>query len=223
MKGARPVPARRMRWAAPGVLLLIAATLIYALTSAPAGERTLRRFDPDRMASLELRMWQAYYAKERARLFGLLVTMLHEQNHYPWHIAIREGFHLARAAATFGDLRGNYESVLPDLESAYGTAKRWVRAGFDPGAVARAELAWWVARRTPGHDSPEQVGSLMADAYALLYEAPRSQVERAALLRAEAAALRDAQAARPDWDTIGHLLQESYRDLRRGLSTDGTE
>ena len=123
-------------------------------------------------------MWQAYYAKERVRLFALLVTMLHEQNHYSRATATRAGFHLARAAATFGDARGDYERVLPDLENAYRIAKNSLRAGFDPAAVARAELAWWVARRTPGEASPERVGGLMADAYALLYEAPRSEVAR---------------------------------------------
>jgi hypothetical protein len=163
-------------------------------------------------------MWQAYYAKERVRLFVLLVRMLHEQNRYPWVTATREGFHLARAAATFGDARGSYEVVLPDLETAYRIKANWLRAGFDPGAAARAELAWWVARRTPGEDSAERVGGLIADAYALLYEAPRSQVLRAGLLRAQAAALRDAEAGRPDWDVIGELLRESYRDLRRQLA-----
>jgi hypothetical protein len=175
------------------------------------------------MADLELRMWQAYYAKERVRLFALLVTMLHEQNHYSWVTATREGFHLARAAATFGDARANYESVLPDLENAYGIAKDWLRAGFDPRAVARAELAWWVARRTPGQDSPERVGGLMADAYALLYEAPRARVTTAALLRARAAALRDAEAKGPNWAAVGHLLRESYRDLHLALANSGAE
>jgi hypothetical protein len=163
-------------------------------------------------------MWQAYYAKERVRLFALLVTMLHEQNHYPWTTATREGFYLARAAATFGDARGNYERVLPDLEKAYGVAKDWLQARFDPRAVARAELAWWVARRTPGESSPEGVGGLMAEAYALLYEVPPARVMHAAVLRAQAAAMRDAQADRPDWDTIGGLLRDSYRDLLRGVS-----
>lgn len=58
----------------------------------------------------------------------------------------------------------------------------------------------------------------MADAYALLYEVPPSRVMRAAVLRAQAAAMRDAQADRPDWDTIGGLLRDSYRDLLRGVS-----
>ncbi len=216
----QPVIART-RWIAAGMALLIAAMLTYGLTATPPGPRTLRQFDPDRMADLELRMWKAYYAKERVQLFALLVTMLREQNHYSWATATREGFYLARAAATFGDARSNYESVLPDLEHAYRIAKDWLHAGFNPGAVARTELAWWVARRTPGENSPERVGSLMAEAYALLYDVPRARVETAALLRARAAALRDAEAERPNWDAIGRLLRESYRDLQLALGSAG--
>src|SRR5882672_7542603 len=135
---------KRSKWQ---VTVCVAAALgisAYVLLAAPAGPRTLRRFDPERMASLELRMWQAYYAKQRVQLFSLLVTMLHEQYHYSWLTATREGFLLARAAATFGDARRNYEVVLPDLEAAYTTAKKWLHAGFAPRAVARAELSWWV-------------------------------------------------------------------------------
>ena len=97
-----------------------------------------------------------------------------------------------------------------------------MRAGFNPRTLARAELAWWVARRTPGENSPEQVGALMAEAYALMYEAPRARVMRAALLRAQAAALRDAEANQPDWEAIGRLLRESYRDLRLELAREST-
>jgi hypothetical protein len=203
------------------IIAVIAVVVVaggYVLTAPASGSRSIREFEPDRLADLELGMWQAYYAKENVRLFGLLVTMLREQYHYSWVTAVREGFHLARAAATFGNLRGTYDVVLPDLEAAYGTAQRWLRAGFDPRAVARAELAWWVARRIPGQNDPKQVGSLIADEYAMLYEAPRPTVERAALLRAQAAALRDAQAERPDWKTVGDLLRESYRDLHAGVS-----
>jgi hypothetical protein len=114
----------------------------------------MKQFEPARLAHLELRMWQAYYAKQNVRLFALLVEMLREQYHYSWATAVREAFHLARAAATFGNARSDYEGVLPDLESAYTTAQRWERASFDPNAVAHAELAWWVARRIPGQNSP---------------------------------------------------------------------
>ena len=200
-------------------VMLLAGTLSYAIVAPPRGPRSIKQFDARRMADLELRMWQAYYCKERTRLFALLVTMLHEQYHYSWGVATLEGLRLARAAATFGDLTSNYDVVLPDLEAAYTTARSWLRAGFDPSAVARAELAWWVARRTPGRNSPDQVGELIADEYGLLYEMPRDLFVAAADLRAEASALRDAEAARPDWETIGRLLPESYANLRQALST----
>ena len=210
MTRARAVPAL--------VALAIVAAAIYVLAAAPPGPRSIRRFEPDRLANLELRMWQAYYAKQNVRLFALLLATLREQYHYSWAVAAREGFHLARAAARFGNARDHYEVVLPDLEAAYTTAAGWLHAGFDPAAVARAELAWWVARRIPGQNEPTQVGGLIADEYALLYEAPRSAVLRAALLRAQAAALRDAEAQQPDWNAIGSLLQRSYRDLADKLS-----
>jgi len=95
------------RWLAAIAGIVLAFVLALAVTP-PRGPRSMRQFNPARLASLELRMWQAYYAKDRVRLFGLLVTMLHEQYRYSWAMATREAFHLARAAATFGDIRDHY-------------------------------------------------------------------------------------------------------------------
>jgi hypothetical protein len=208
------------RWSELGIVIgvLVVGSVVYWFAASPPGQRTLRRFNSDRLADLEVRMWQAYYAKQRLRLFSLLVTMLQEQYRYSWATATVEGFHLARAAATFGAATSNYEVVLPDLEKAYSTAKEWLHAGFDPAAVSRAEIAWWIARRIPGEDSPENVGNLMAESYALLYEAPRSSVVAAAILRARAAKLRDIQAQQPDWVAIEELLKQSYRELRTALN-----
>jgi hypothetical protein len=196
--------------------VLAAFGLAFALTP-PRGPRSLRQFDPDRLASLETRIWQAYDAKERGRLFALLVTLLHEQYHYSWATASLEGFHLARAAATFADRTDHDEVVLPDLEAAYAKVRAWTGATFDAAAVARAELAWWEARRIPGRNSPDQVAQLIAREYALLYESSQPAMEASALLRAQAASLRDAHAEHPDWDAIGQLLRDSYRELRLAL------
>lgn len=119
---------------------MVVVAFAYWFFAAPSGERTLRRFDSNRMACLELQMWKAYYAKERLRLFGLLVTMLHEPYRYSWAVATAEGFHLARAAVTSAKAKDHYERVLPDLTEGYSTAKNWLHAGFDPAAVARAEF-----------------------------------------------------------------------------------
>jgi hypothetical protein len=209
---------RRSARAGVVVAVLASFAIAFALTP-PRGARSMRQFDAVRLADLEVRMWQAYYDKERIRLFGLLVTLLHEQYHYSWATATVEGFHLARAAATFSDLKEHYDVVLPDLEAAYDKVRSWTGASFDARAVARAELAWWVARRIPGQNSPEHVGQLIAQEYALLYETSPENMTAAALLRAEAGALRDAQAEHPDWTRIARLLQESYRELAQALAS----
>ena len=211
-----PIVVRGTRFVSRLVMVscpVLLVVLYFGFLSTPAGPRSLRAFDADRMADLELDMWQAYYRKERLRLFNGLVVTLREQYRYRWADAVRAGFHLAKAASTFGDARSDYDRVLPDLEAAYAMARNWTHSRFDPAAVARAELAWWAARRIPGQNSAEQVGSLIATEYALLYEVPQDRVLNAALLRARAAKLRDDTGDRADWSAIGHMLRQSYREL----------
>ena len=85
------------------IAALAVVLLAIAASRAPAGPRSLTVFDADRLADLEIDMWQAYYAHQNLRLFGGLVTMLHEQYRYSWAKACLAGFRLARAARTFGD------------------------------------------------------------------------------------------------------------------------
>jgi hypothetical protein len=200
------------------VFLVVLAAAVYGVFIAtPEGPRSLRAFDPDRTADLELDMWQAYYSGRNVRLFTDLVTLNHEQYRYTWARASQVGYHLARAASTFAKIRSGYEQVLPDLEAAYTIARNWTQARFDPKAVARAELAWWAARRTPGQDRPEQVGGLIADLNALLYGVPRDRVLAASVLRARAGRLRDEGGERADWAEVGRLLKESYRALHAAV------
>jgi len=204
------------------VMVLVAAAYWAVAVRAPSGPRSLRRFDADRLAALEVGMWQAYYAKEKFRLFRLLVVMLREQYHYSSQTAVRAAFHLARAAATFGDSTGDYDRVLPDLEAGYAIARDWTDAKFDPKAVARAELSWWSARRDPasgsGADKNRVVAARMTELYALLYEAPAVSVGEAARLRVEAADLRDRASAAPDWNAVSFLLHQSYRSLHDAVA-----
>jgi len=213
------------------VIVLVVAAYWAIAVRAPSGTRSLRAFDADRLAALEVGMWQAYYAKEKFRLFRLLVVMLREQYHYSWQTAVRAAFHLARAAATFGEATGDYERVLPDLEAGYTIARDWTGAKFDPKAVARAELSWWTARRDPasgkGADKNRVVAARMTELYALLYEAPASTVAEAARLRVDAADLRDRGADAADfdrdrrgvdWQGTSYLLHQSYRSLHLGVA-----
>lgn len=196
----------------------VVAVVVYVLFfMTPAGARSLREFDPDRTAALEVDMWQAYYKKENVRLFRGLVTLTHEQFRYSWARAAQASFHLGRAAARFAKMRSEYETVLPDLEAGYTIARDWTNDTFDPNAVAKAELAWWVARRIPGQDSPDTVGGLIADENALLYHVPRERVLEASVLRARAGKLRDDGGDNADWAEVSRLLVQSFRSLHAAI------
>ena len=108
----------------------------------------------------------------------------------------------------------NYEQiVLPDLEMAYLQLRALLKLSFDPREAARAELAWWVARRTPGRDNPEVVGKEIARLYSIIYGAERPGFLEAGILRAEAAQLRDRGGPNGDWKKVEGLLRRSYRVL----------
>ena len=56
-------------------------------------------FDPDRLADLETGMWKAYYRRQPARLFGLLVKGVREQARTSWPRALAESLFWTRASA----------------------------------------------------------------------------------------------------------------------------
>jgi hypothetical protein len=204
--------------------MLLAVTMVmfavagYAgFVSTPPG-RDVRAFDPDRTAALEVAMWKAYYDKRNVALFLDLVTLNREMYRCPRSTAARIAFHFARAAAAFGNLRSGYEQVLPDLEEGYRIARDWSQLTYDPATIANAELAWWVARRLPGKDSPEQVGDLIADLNAQFYNVPKARVLEASILRARAGRLRDEGGPSANWPEVARLLTESYRSLHAGVN-----
>ena len=197
-------------------VVLVAAAAVALVP--PGGPRSLRSFDPDRVADLETDMWQAYYRKQNVRLFRGLVTLLHDQYQYPWGRAAMTGFYLARAARSFGDATSNYERSLPDLERAYARINDWTSGGFDPAQVARAELAWWVARRDPETRDPQNVGRLIADENALIFSIPAARVSAPSQLRALAGRLRDEGGADADWPTVSEMLHRSWRGLHTAVN-----
>jgi hypothetical protein len=209
------LPRGRLVWA---LVLFVLAGACWVLFVPPRGPRSLKAFDPERTAALEVDMWKAYYEDRHLVLFADLATLTHEQYHYTWYRALRASLFLARAASTFAKIRSDYEQVLPDLERAYAIARDWTGSTFDPAAVARAELAWWVARRDPAGNSPESVGALIAEENALIYGVPRERVLEASILRARAGRLRDEGGEHADWAAVARLLMQSYRRLHDAVN-----
>jgi hypothetical protein len=175
-------------------------------------------FDPNKIAVAETRMWKAYYSGDPITVGRELVGLMRSQFGLSIGDSMEVSQHLAVAAAKFQSMRGNYgPAVLPDLEQAYTRLKELSGEAFDPKEAARAELDWWVARRTPGIDSPEEVGRRIAHLYAVLYGEDRPGFHTAGRLRAQAAELRDMGGAQCDWIEVERLLRESYQALVKAL------
>jgi hypothetical protein len=204
----RPTKRGRFKWILLSLALILAAIIYRALLVHPA-------FDPDRVARAETEMWKAYYAGNQAKLAVELMTLFRHEYGLSLPEAARIGKLYAQAAIKFQAAQGNYEqAALPDLIQAYTELKRASNAAYDAEAAARAELAWWVARRTPGQNSAEQVGKKITALYVLLYGQNDPSLQSSGLLRARAATLRDAGVQTPDWAQVEDLLRQSYRALQ---------
>jgi hypothetical protein len=193
---------------------------------APLG-RWGTAFDADRSATLETRMWKAYYRRQPARLFGWLVLALREQAGASWPTALIASVQLTRAAAGFARATGDYDRYASDVAGAY--RRLGLPADVDAEDVARRELRWWVVRREIGLAAGEAAGDAITRLYAALYdELPESRVAEAGRLRGLAAAVRDRGAsADPDgpkgsgrayWPEVARLLRDSYRSLKAAVS-----
>lgn len=179
-------------------------------------------FDPVETGRSEARMWQYYYTSRKAMLALEMFQFMREQFGASLKTAYEVAEPMARGASEFYGIREGYsERVLPSLEESYARLAIACGKDWDAKVLAEAELAWWVARRTPGENSPEQVGALIAKLYTLIYGVTNPDVEQAGYLRAKAAALRDEAGRNTDWDLIESLLVESYTSLQRGVSQGG--
>lgn len=162
-------------------------------------------------------MWQFYYEQDKMRLGFYLVSMLRSIHGISFSEAQEIGELLASSAMKFKNASGNYEEIaLPDLLLAYSKIQKATGRSFDPEKAARAELAWWVARRS-NKNSNEEVGGKIAELYAILYGGDKEEFHKAGLLRARAAKVRDKGKENADWKEIENILKESYSDLEKGI------
>ena len=188
-------------------------------------------FDPDRLAELETGMWKAYYRRQPARLFGLLIRGLREQAHASRPRALVSSLLLTKAAIGFARSSGDYARFGPTIARAY----RLLGLPRDVNAeeVARWELRWWVVRREIGLAAGNAAGEAISTMYAALYQLPIDRVAEAGRLRGIAAEIRDRGASTdPDgptgqgdsyWPEVGRYLAESYRNLHTVLRVSSSE
>lgn len=181
--------------------------------------------DGTSVAIYETNMWKAYYAKDYMALFSSLFSFTYEQFDLSLMDTQIIAFHAAKAARIFSTIPQEAPStryntqVLPSLIASFSHLKKVVKGNWDAQEVARAELHWWVMRRTQDKDDVAKVGRQIARVYVLLYGADNADIQRAGYLRAKAAWLRDQQArqGKIKWGEIQRLLQKAYTTLFLGI------
>lgn len=116
--------------------------------------------------------------------------------------------------------KADYDSkILPKLTKVFGDIRGMTFLNFDPAALARAELEWWVARRDPKRLDFETVGNLMTKTYVLLYGGKDTNYRKPAYLRAFAARYRDVcqDLLEKDWQLVELILTAGYECLENNL------
>ena len=197
----------KLRW---GIFGACAAAVLVA--AAALSRRA--PFDTRAVADAETRMWFAYYSGEAPLISGYLEEMLRTQFGIDPYSSQEVARRMSIAAMRFRSTSGGYETnTLPYLTEAYRVLAANAGASFNPYETAQAELAWWIARRSPETNSTEAIGARITDLYRNLYGGDHPSFETAGRLRAEAAALRDAGRDHADWHRIRKLLRRSYAEL----------
>ena len=150
--------------------------------------KSIRTFDPARIARLETENWVAYYQKRWGRLLQVSVGMVKEAFGLNTWQALRAAYLVGRAEIAAAPFPNN---DIPKAEAYmrrfYGLVKRVHHEAFDVEQAARLEVNWWVVHRQYFAQADNQpLVEALVDLYAATFRLPRERVREAAFRRAEA-------------------------------------
>ncbi len=188
-------------------------------------KKSLRSFNPTRVAQLELEMWKAYYHHKFLKLFLLLLQLTKEFFGFSYLKAIRPAYYASIAAAHFRLNKGKEtqeveEKILKNLTKLYKIIKSNCSDNFDYEKMAQLELEWWLIDRYPNRYETTREQALAA-AMATLMSVESLVLSDYASNRAEAMVLCDKIEGKDDqkvdWERVGILLINSYRSLSKAV------
>lgn len=150
--------------------------------------KSIRTFDPARVAHLETENWVAYYQKRWVRLLQVSVGMVKEAFGLNTWQALQAAYLVGRAeiaAAPFPD--NDVPRAEAYMRRFYDLVKRVHHDQFDVEQAARLEVNWWVVHRQYfGQADNQPLVEALVDLYAATFQLPHERVREAAFRRAEA-------------------------------------
>ena len=186
-------------------------------------KKSLKQFNPERVANFEARMWRAYYRHNFLMLFFLLIGLVREFFGVDYFTAMRMGYHSALAATDFR-LKKKTQSedktrILKELTCFYKLIFDHSLEAFDYKKAAQLEMDWWFIDRYPDR-YPISREEALAQGMAVVFNTDPTRLAGYADYRARAMVLQDeaeVDKKESDWELVESLLIKSYEALSRGV------
>lgn len=177
-------------------------------------KRSLRDFNPVKVAALDTAMWRAFYNHQFIRLATLLFRLFRTQFGSGRLRTFRIAYFSSRAAVVFR-IYGNRDRALAFLVKFFKEINEISRENFNPEKAASLELEWWFVHRDP-QNHPKDLARSLAETMAELYGVdPESLLDYG---HARALAMHERDGKTPNWDKIREYLNDSYRALKHSVT-----
>jgi hypothetical protein len=180
--------------------------------------------DPEAIAYYETTGWEAYYAHDWLRGFGLMVRLLESQFHIPFPRSFLAALHVIRASVAFAAQDPpRRDPVSRHLERFYRLAAGANGDAFDPHTAAELELRYWEIHRLqaqePERNTRPLVESLAALHAALFGRTPAemwasAESRTTALLAVDRITGRRSADPAADWRLVEQCLRRAYQQIK---------
>jgi hypothetical protein len=182
-------------------------------------------FDPDKVAYYEKAGWEAYYARNWLRAFGLLVRLNREQFRMGFFTALSAALDTVRASRAFAPIDNDIPAAQAHIQNFFAKARPGLQIEASAQKLAELEMDYWVVhrelalRRSQNHDDHdiEAMTQSLANLHAALFNATPEAMRESAEYRALAAKAVDritgnySKDITADWQEVESYLQKAYR------------
>lgn len=182
-------------------------------------------FDPERVARLETMAWRAYYDRRWLALGYFAERACADQFNVPFPISVRAAYYATRGAVAFKPVDNDIGLAVAALERYYAIVRRHSGLAFDPAAVARAEVRYWVVhRRLSGNGDHAGLVDAFAQLHSMTFAIAGEDARESAEWRAGAAIKVDDITGRRsadeerDWRRVETQLRRCYRSLAAAIA-----
>lgn len=205
-----------------GLRAYLAARLMLGPPCGASRGLELLDFNPEQVAYYEAAGWQAYYARNWPRVFGLLVSLIDSQFRIPFPQSFLAALHVVRAELAFIPRDHDLAAVLHHLERFYSMAARANGEPFDPRQVAALELSYWVIHRElSGNPDKRPFVDIMTALHVAIFgrtpDAMRPSAESRVAANNTVDILASGRSTNPiaDWRNVEEHLRRAYWQVKQ--------